>query len=133
MCGIAGYFGKGDEPTLQAMSNTLRHRGPDASGIWRSPDGRAGFAHTRLAIIDLSSGGTQPMRSHDGQLAITFNGEIYNFVELKKELTSYPFKTHSDTEVILAAYQTWGIDAFVRMRGMFALALYDLRERESKH
>jgi len=130
MCGIAGYFGKGDEPTLQAMSNTLRHRGPDASGIWRSPDGRAGFAHTRLAIIDLSSGGTQPMRSHDGQLAITFNGEIYNFVELKKELTSYPFKTHSDTEVILAAYQTWGIDAFVRMRGMFALALYDLRERE---
>jgi len=130
MCGIAGYFGKGDESTLREMCNTLRHRGPDASGIWLSPDGRVGFAHTRLAIIDLSPGGAQPMRSHDGQLAITFNGEIYNFGELKKELASYPFKTHSDTEVILAAYQALGIDAFSRMRGMFALALYDVRKQE---
>lgn len=70
------------------------------------------------------------MRNHDGQLVITFNGEIYNFAELKKELTSYPFKTHSDTEVILAAYETWGTDAFARMRGMFALALYDIRKHE---
>lgn len=130
MCGIAGYIGKGTELQLRAMGDTLRHRGPDASGIWQTPDGRVGFAHMRLAIIDLSSGGTQPMRSHDGQLAITFNGEIYNFAELKKELASYPFKTHSDTEVILAAYQTWGAGAFARMRGMFALALYDARERE---
>lgn len=130
MCGIVGYIGKGTELQLRAMGDTLRHRGPDASRIWRSPDGRVGFAHTRLAIIDLSSGGEQPMRSHDGQLTITFNGEIYNFAELKKELASYPFKTHSDTEIILAAYQTWGADAFARMRGMFALALYDARERE---
>lgn len=130
MCGIAGYVGKGNEAILRAMGDTLRHRGPDASSIWQTPDDRVGFAHTRLAIIDLSLGGAQPMRSHDGQLVITFNGEIYNFAELKKELASYPFKTHSDTEVILAAYQTWGISAFVRMRGMFALALYDVRERE---
>ncbi len=130
MCGIAGYFGDGDESILRAMGETLRHRGPDARAVWHSPDGRVGFAHTRLAIIDLSPGGTQPMRSHDGQLVITFNGEIYNFAELKKELASYPFKTHSDTEVILAAYQTWGIGAFARMRGMFAFALYDERERE---
>lgn len=130
MCGIAGYFGNGNESILQAMGDTLRHRGPDARAVWRSPDGRAGFAHTRLAIIDLSPGGAQPMRSHDGQFVITFNGEIYNFAELKKELVSYPFKTHSDTEVILAAYEAWGIGAFSRMRGMFALALYDVRERE---
>lgn len=130
MCGIAGYIGKGTESQLRAMGDTLRHRGPDASGIWRTPDGGAGFAHTRLAIIDLSSGGRQPMQSHDGQLTITFNGEIYNFAELKKELASYPFKTHSDTEVILAAYQTWGASAFARMRGMFAFALWDAREHE---
>lgn len=130
MCGIAGYVGKGNEAILRAMGDTLRHRGPDASGIWQTPDSRAGFAHTRLAVIDLSLGGAQPMRSGDGQLVITFNGEIYNFAELKKELASYPFKTHSDTEVILAAYQTWGAGAFARMRGMFALALYDVQERE---
>lgn len=130
MCGIAGFFGEGNEHILQEMGKALRHRGPDSSGVWRSPDGNVGFAHTRLAIIDLSPGGAQPMRSHDSQLAITFNGEIYNFAELRKELTSYPFKTHSDTEVILAAYQRLGSHAFSRMRGMFALALYDIRERE---
>ena len=130
MCGIAGYLGKGSDSILRAMGDTLNHRGPDASGIWHSPDGNAGLAHTRLAIIDLSSGGRQPMQSHDKQLAVIFNGEIYNFAELKRELVSYPFKTHSDTEVILAAYQAWGVDSFRRMRGMFALALYDVQERE---
>mgnify|MGYP001557962891 CR=1 FL=1 len=130
MCGIAGYFGKGNEPILRAMGGALHHRGPDASGIWRSPDGSAGLAHTRLAVIDLSSLGAQPMRSHDGRFAVTFNGEIYNFSALKKELASYPFTTHSDTEVILAAYQKWGDSAFARMRGMFALALYDTQKSE---
>lgn len=130
MCGIAGYVGKGDESMLRAMDDALHHRGPDASGVWCSPDGKAGLAHTRLAIIDLSSDGAQPMRSHDEQLVVTFNGEIYNFAELKKELSSYPFKTQSDTEVILAAYQAWGAGAFTRLRGMFAVALYDIRKRE---
>jgi asparagine synthase (glutamine-hydrolysing) len=130
MCGIAGYAGKGDEATIRAMGQTLRHRGPDASGVWRSSDGGVGFAHARLAIIDLSPGGAQPMRSNDGHLIVAFNGEIYNFSQLKKELAAYPFKTHSDTEVILAAYQKWGTGAFARMRGMFAIALYDVQKGE---
>lgn len=129
MCGIAGYVGKGNEALLRAMGETLHHRGPDASGIWCSPDSRVGLTHTRLAIIDLSPGGAQPMQSNDGQLVVTFNGEIYNFAELKQEL-GYPFTTHSDTEVILAAYQRWGAQAFSRFRGMFALALYDKQKRE---
>lgn len=130
MCGIAGYFGKGNESILRAMGNTLHHRGPDASGTWRSSDSTVGFAHTRLAIIDLSPDGEQPMYSTDRQLVVAFNGEIYNFAELKKELTSYSFKTTSDTEVILAAYQAWGTDAFARFRGMFAIALYDIHKHE---
>jgi asparagine synthase (glutamine-hydrolysing) len=131
MCGIAGYLGKdGDSGTLHAMAEHLHHRGPDASGVWHSPDGMAGLAHTRLAIIDLSPNAAQPMQNNDGTLAVAFNGEIYNFADLKKELSFYPFKSHSDTEVILAAYQAWGIGAFTRMRGMFAIALYDARKRE---
>lgn len=130
MCGIAGYFGEGNESILRAMGNTLHHRGPDASGTWRSSDSTVGFAHTRLAIIDLSPDGEQPMYSTDRQLVVAFNGEIYNFAELKKELTSYSFKTTSDTEVILAAYQAWGTDAFARFRGMFAIALYDIHKHE---
>lgn len=130
MCGIAGYFGEGNESVLHGMTDSLRHRGPDGSGVWRSSDGSVGLAHTRLAVIDLSQGGEQPMYSADKRLITVFNGEIYNFAELKKELSSYPFKTHSDTEVILAAYQKWGTSAFSRLRGMFAIALYDLHARE---
>jgi asparagine synthase (glutamine-hydrolysing) len=130
MCGIAGFVGTGDEATLGAMAACLRHRGPDASGAWVSSEGLAGLAHTRLAIIDLSSGAQQPMASADGRYRISFNGEIYNFAELRKELASYPFKTHSDTEVILAAYGAWGADAFARLRGMFALAIYDSQAQE---
>ncbi len=112
------------------MGSTLHHRGPDASGTWRSSDSTVGFSHTRLAIIDLSVGGEQPMYSTDRQLVVAFNGEIYNFAELKKELVSYSFKTASDTEVILAAYQAWGTNAFDRFRGMFAIALYDIHKHE---
>ena len=130
MCGIAGYVGSGDEEVLHSMAQKLHHRGPDASGLWRADNGAAGFIHTRLAIIDLSPGGVQPMLSSDGRYVITFNGEIYNFAQLKKELAHYPFKRQSDTEVILAAYATWGAAAFGRLQGMFALALYDTKERE---
>jgi asparagine synthase (glutamine-hydrolysing) len=130
MCGIAGFAGTGDEATLGAMAARLKHRGPDASGTWISEKGRAGLAHTRLSIIDLSLAAKQPMESADGRYHIVFNGEIYNFAELRKELSSYPFKTHSDTEVILAAYAAWGAGGFERLRGMFAFALYDSRAQE---
>ncbi len=125
MCGIAGYIGEGSKETLEAMSAAIAHRGPDAHGVWLSEQSHIGLAHQRLAIIDLSPGGIQPMVSHDGRYVIVFNGEIYNFQELKKELSSYPFKSNSDTEVILAAYAAWGTGAFERLHGMFALALYD--------
>lgn len=130
MCGIAGFAGTGDEATLGAMAARLKHRGPDASGTWISEKGRAGLAHTRLSIIDLSLAAKQPMESADGRYHIAFNGEIYNFAELRKELASYPFKTHSDTEVILAAYAAWGAEGFERLRGMFAFAIYDSRAQE---
>ncbi len=130
MCGIAGYIGEGSKDILEAMSAAIAHRGPDACGVWLSEGAHVGLAHQRLAIIDLSPGGAQPMLSHDGRYVIVFNGEIYNFKELKKELSSYPFKSNSDTEVILAAYATWGTKAFERLGGMFALALYDTKERE---
>jgi asparagine synthase (glutamine-hydrolysing) len=130
MCGIAGFAGTGDEAALGAMAARLKHRGPDASGTWMSEEGRAGLAHTRLSIIDLSLAAKQPMESADGRYRIVFNGEIYNFAELKKELASYPFRTHSDTEAILAAYAAWGVEGFKRLRGMFAFAIYDSHAQE---
>jgi asparagine synthase (glutamine-hydrolysing) len=87
MCGIAGYIGEGSKETLEAMSAAIAHRGPDACGVWLSEGVHVGLAHQRLAIIDLSPGGAQPMLSHDGRYVIVFNGEIYNFKELKKELS----------------------------------------------
>src|SRR5262245_32273640 len=108
MCGIAGIVGETHgasslKPALARMQELLRHRGPDGSGEWVSEDGRVGFVHLRLSIIDLSTG-AQPMRAPSGNV-ITYNGEIYNFIELRKELAGYPFQTTSDTEVILAAYE----------------------------
>ena len=105
----------------------MAHRGPDDAGEWWSPDGHVGLAHRRLAIIDLSAAGHQPMSDADGTLTIVFNGEIYNFAELRAELQKggTTFRTQSDTEVILAAYRVWGADCLSRFNGMFALALYD--------
>ncbi|MDQ5955139.1 MAG: hypothetical protein QG621_142 [Patescibacteria group bacterium] len=130
MCGITGYIGEGSKDTLEAMSAAIAHRGPDAHGAWLSQNSSVGLAHQRLAIIDLSPGGAQPMVSTDGRYVVVFNGEIYNFQELKKELSGYPFKSSSDTEVILAAFSIWGTSAFERLGGMFALALYDTHEHE---
>ncbi|MEO7998964.1 MAG: asparagine synthase (glutamine-hydrolyzing) [Gemmatimonadaceae bacterium] len=130
MCGIVGVLNTSPwpvRPPLEAMRDAMRHRGPDDAGEWWSPDGRVGLAHRRLSILDLSPLGHQPMLTDDSQLAIVFNGEIYNFDELRSELEKkgHTFRSHSDTEVILEAYRAWGNGCIKRLRGMFALALYD--------
>jgi asparagine synthase (glutamine-hydrolysing) len=136
MCGICGIVranGPEIEPGfVRAMADTMRHRGPDDEGFWRSPDGRVALGHRRLSIIDLSPGGHQPKTDPSGQLWISFNGEIYNYQELREELRQlgHEFHTASDTEVILEAYRRWDIDCVKKLNGMFALALYDSqRER----
>ncbi len=134
MCGIVGVIATEPfktRPPLAAMRDAMRHRGPDDAGEWWSVDGRVGLAHRRLSILDLSPLGHQPMVSDDAQLSIVFNGEIYNFAEIRTELEAkgHSFRSHSDTEVILAAYQAWGDACIARLRGMFALALYDVRQQ----
>jgi asparagine synthase (glutamine-hydrolysing) len=134
MCGIVGFGSTEPLPEdglLVASRDALRHRGPDDAGLWRSPDGRVAFGHRRLAVIDLSPSGHQPMSDASGQLWLTYNGEIYNYLELKEELEKkgYAFHTASDTEVILAAYQAWGTDCLVHLNGMFAFGLYDAANR----
>lgn len=130
MCGIAGCAATAawrDRPDLEAMRDTLRHRGPDDAGVWWSEDGRVGLAHRRLAILDPSPAGHQPMATDDGRLVLTFNGEIYNFRELRAglEARGHRFTSSGDTEVLLAAYRVWGPACVARLRGMFAFALYD--------
>jgi asparagine synthase (glutamine-hydrolysing) len=116
---------------LDAMRRSIRHRGPDDEGVWTASHGQAGFAHTRLSILDLTSAGHQPMQSPDGRLTITFNGEIYNFQELRRSLErrGATFRTRTDTEVILAAYGLDGPACFETLRGMFALAIWDEADR----
>lgn len=135
MCGICGFYSKQNITLeqLTEMNDTLYHRGPDDSGveIYAGKEGYSiGLAQRRLSILDLSPLGHQPMHSVDQRLSIAYNGEIYNFQELREELKDYPFKSHCDTEVILAAYLKWGIACVDRFNGMFAIALYD-REDES--
>lgn len=131
MCGIAGYLqlAPGQRPDLGAMTDALAHRGPDGRGVAELPG--VGFGHRRLAIIDLSEGGHQPMRSADGRLLLTYNGEIYNYRELRDDLTAlgHRFRSASDTEVILHAYQAWGDACIGRFNGMFAFALWDAERR----
>jgi asparagine synthase (glutamine-hydrolysing) len=129
MCGIAGIFHVSvpkpvDPARVKAMADALAHRGPDGSGVWTGPG--VGFGHRRLSIIDLE-GGAQPMLSADGALALNYNGEIYNYREVKAELEAlgHGFRTDSDTEVILAGWRQWGPDCLSRFNGMFAFALYD--------
>lgn len=129
MCGIAGFSGRGDEQSLEQMIFAIRHRGPDSTGVWMGEG--IGLAHARLAIIDLSPAGHQPMWSAQRSAVIVFNGEIYNFADLREECIAkgYQFHGGSDTEVILALYETYGISCIERLRGMFAIALYDLRTK----
>ena len=134
MCGIAGIFHaetpKPVDPTrVERMCDALVHRGPDGAGVWT--DHGIGLGHRRLSIIDLE-GSPQPMLSADGRAVIVFNGEIYNFRELRRELEKggAQFRTTGDTEVILAAWQRWGLDCLEKLHGMFAFALYDLEKRQ---
>ncbi len=135
MCGICGFYNidnHRDSPAvLSAMTSSLAHRGPDGNGTWLSPDMDVGLGHTRLAIIDLA-GGRQPIQSADGRFVIVFNGELYNFRSLRKELEDlgHCFRTSSDTEVLLESYIRWGPACLQRFRGMFALAIYDTQEYE---
>lgn len=125
MCGITGFVGRGSESDLSRMTKTLRHRGPDDLGIYFA-DG-VGLGHTRLSIIDLSGAGHQPMWNAAKTIGVVFNGEIYNFLELKKTLVQKGrrFTSNSDTEVIIALYEEVGERCFERLEGMFAIALYD--------
>ncbi len=134
MCGIAGIiYAEAPKPVDPAqvvrMCDVLAHRGPDGSGVW-AEDG-VGLGHRRLSIIDLA-GSPQPMHTADGRAVIVFNGEIYNFRELRRELEQegFTFRTNGDTEVILAAYRRWGVDCLKRLDGMFAFALFDRDKRE---
>ena len=130
MCGISGFVSKRqiNKEELRVMNDTMYHRGPDDSGVelYEGKGGYTiGFAQRRLAILDLSPLGHQPMHSQDGRISLVFNGEIYNFLELKEELSDYTFKSTCDTEVIIAAYLKWGIDMVDHIHGMFGIALYD--------
>ena len=133
MCGIAGKFNfKTGEPVSEKLINSmcakLHHRGPDDQGVFT--DGPVGLGHTRLSIIDLSSLGHQPMQSNDGRYWITYNGEVYNFLTLRKELISegYTFKSQCDTEVILSLYQKYGKNCLEHLRGMFSFAIWDCKK-----
>jgi asparagine synthase (glutamine-hydrolysing) len=129
MCGISAIAGPGWAPEdLAAMIEAQRHRGPDDTGSYLDRSASIGLGHNRLSIIDLSSAGHQPMASPDGRVWIAFNGEIYNYLELRAELSDYPFRTRTDTEVILAAYCRWGERCLDRLQGMFAFVLWDGRE-----
>ncbi|MEW5705273.1 MAG: asparagine synthase (glutamine-hydrolyzing) [Actinomycetota bacterium] len=122
------------ETYIENMRDTMVHRGPDGAGVWVSEDGRIGLGHRRLSIIDLSDAAAQPMSNEDGTLWVSFNGEIYNHADIRTELEQiggHIWKTdHSDTEVILHAFEEWGIDCLHKFRGMFAIALWDAKARE---
>jgi asparagine synthase (glutamine-hydrolysing) len=138
MCGIAGVIGyrangRTDEAELLTLRDAQTHRGPDDAGLWLSEDRRVGLGHRRLSIIDLSPLGRQPMQSEDGRHRIVFNGEFYNFRELRAELErcGQRFRSHSDTEVVLLGYREWGVELLDRLRGMFAFALHDGERHET--
>src|SRR5688572_182557 len=125
MCGIVGIGSSSHPPQLQtvaAMCDTLKHRGPDDQGLWQATDGSIVLGHRRLSIIDLSTGGHQPMADASGEYQLVFNGEIYNFQELREELcrAGHRFRSSSDTEVLLESYRAWGTNCLGHFNGMFA-------------
>src|SRR5215470_5683893 len=138
MCGLAGFFGNtGTEQARQFVAKMLeaqKHRGPDAAGIWCADFGgiNVGLGLTRLKILDLSDAANQPMVSENGRYVLVYNGELYNYVELRDELAASGvlFRTEGDTEVVLQALIRWGSEAFARFNGMWALALLDCQSGE---
>lgn len=128
MCGIAGFVGEGTRDDAERMIKAIRYRGPDDTGIEVFPGGA--FAHARLSIVDLSPAGHQPMWNIAGTVLIVFNGEIYNFEELRARCDGYSFKGHSDTEVIIALYERFGEECFAMLDGMFAIAIQDSHKRK---
>src|SRR5688572_22921221 len=135
MCGIAGFIdfkNRTDEAMLRQMTDALKHRGPDDAGyeVYHAAQASIGFGQRRLSVLDLSPLGHQPMHFND--FIVNFNGEIYNFKEIRKELEDkgYSFKSWSDTEVILKGYDCWGLDVVNKFVGMFAIALYDKKKEE---
>lgn len=136
MCGIVGIVENNkkavDERLLRTMRDSLSHRGPDDAGLWLNIDRTIGLAHRRLSIIDLSQAGHQPMSGEGGDVQIVYNGEVYNFVEIKKKLEKKGcrFKSNTDTEVILSAYKEWGVECVLKFNGMFAFTIYDARKKQ---
>ncbi|HIN84614.1 MAG TPA: hypothetical protein EYM90_06920 [Phycisphaerales bacterium] len=138
MCGVCGIFDPSQKTKLNSqldsMVNTLRHRGPDDCGIWFSLDGRVALGHRRLSVIDCSAAGKQPMESKCGRYTIVYNGEIYNYQTIRKELEqdhSIRWDGHSDTEVLLEAISTWGFEEAIKStNGMFALAVWDKKHKQ---
>ncbi|HYE59963.1 MAG TPA: asparagine synthase (glutamine-hydrolyzing) [Candidatus Kapabacteria bacterium] len=133
MCGIVGVVHRKkrvDEAVLGQMLSAVAHRGPESQGVWMSPDQMVALGHRRLAIIDLSPGGHQPMISEQEEYVLTFNGEIYNYQELRTDLTArgWQFKTNSDTEVLLKSYMEWGEECLQKLNGMFAFAIWDKKK-----
>ncbi len=137
MCGVTGFLdfsramsGEALADTCGHMADALKHRGPDDRGVWVDAVAGIALGHRRLSILDLSPLGHQPMTSGSGRYVATYNGEIYNFVKLQRDLASHPLRGRSDTEIMLAAFDEWGVEASLpRLNGMFALAVWDTRER----
>ena len=132
MCGICGFVGKGDKPMLLRMREKMFHRGPDDAGIYFDKENQIGLGHRRLSIIDLSINGRQPMYSSSGTNIIIYNGEVYNFPSIRKELEKkgISFQSNSDTEIVLEAFEYWGIKAIDKFRGMFAFAIWNTINKE---
>ncbi len=141
MCGISGIIKKNSsdikdlESEIRKMSLSLKHRGPDNSGIWIDNTNGIALGHQRLSILDLSTAGNQPMLSNDSSIVISFNGEIYNHLEIRKKLENYPhkhfeWKSNTDTETLLRAFDIWGIPETLQIcLGMFSLALWDKKKK----
>lgn len=135
MCGIAGHInftGGVTNAQITAMSDAIRHRGPDGDGYYLNSSATAGLGHRRLSFLDLSEAGKQPMTNEDGSLWITYNGEVYNYIELRDELEKlgHRFHSHSDTEVILHGYEQWGAGVLSKLKGMFAFGIWNEQKRE---
>ena len=130
MCGISGFYGSNDRELLNKMNDEMAHRGPDGHGIFM--DDKVGLAHRRLTIIDTTEAGSQPMYSHDKRFVLIFNGEIYNYRELRQQLKDkgHKFSSDSDSEVILVGYEEWGVKILEKLLGMFAFAIYDNQTKQ---